>query len=108
MRTPYQSYSPAEWQKIMTHYAGSGLNQKAFCQREGLAMSTFSKWRKQLGLIHTKATMSKEVIADFKPLAPISLPAEVMQAEENENAARDWEVELALGAGVVLRLRATG
>ena len=89
----------------MKHYAGSGLSQKAFCQREGLAMSTFSKWRKQLGLVHTKPEI--ETTADFKPLFPILRATDTVQLAENDHGVPDWDVELALGSGMTLRIRVT-
>lgn len=103
MRTFYQSYSAQQWQQIMDNYSRSGLNQKAFCQQEGLAMSTFSKWRKQLGLIHTRP--EGESTADFKALLPVS-PPPVTTAVADTSDPGDWDMELVLGTGITLRLRA--
>ena len=102
MRTSYQSYSADQWQQIMRDYSRSGLNQKAFCQQAGLAMSTFSKWRKQLGLVNSDP--EAEAIADFKPLMPVSALSAATVAESSSNHAH-WDMELVLGTGITLRLR---
>jgi len=36
--------SPAEITAILTQYRRSGLAQRAFAQRHGLSLSTFSRW----------------------------------------------------------------
>ena len=102
MRTSYQSYSAYQWQQIMDHYHRSGLNQKTFCQQEGLAMSTFSKWRKQLGLVNTRPAVDTD--ADFRPLVS-SPPLTVTAAAEHTRDHDHWDVELMLGDGIILRLR---
>lgn len=102
MRTSYQSYSADQWQQIMKDYSQSGLNQKAFCQRAGLAISTFSQWRKQLGLVNSHP--EAEAIADFKPLMPVPARSVATVAESSSDHAH-WDMELVLGAGITLRLR---
>ena len=106
MRSSYQAYNATEWQQIMDDYSHSSLNQKAFCEQKGLAMSTFSKWRKQLGLVNTHSEVN--TTTDFKPLLPISPVPVAATAVENNNHHDDWDVELVLGAGMILRLRTMG
>ena len=79
--------SPGEWQQLVEGWQNSGLSQKAWCQREGIALSTFCRWRERL----SKDAMSE---ADFVEL---SVPAPV-------STHSSWQVELELGSGVVLRL----
>lgn len=105
MHQKYQPYSLTEWQQIMTDYATSGLTQKAFCQRAGLAMSTFSKWRKQLGLVGTEAQAEADSHADFKPLLLTSLAGDTGSSPASTDRCLDWDVELVLGRGITLRLR---
>lgn len=105
MRSNYQAHNATEWQQIMDDYRHSSLNQKAFCEQKGLAMSTFSKWRKQLGLVNTHSAAS--TTADFKPLLSVStVPVASATVENNQHG--DWDVELVLGAGMVLRIRTMG
>ncbi len=75
--------SKSEWSELIAAYKSSGISQEAFCEREGVAKSSFSKWHQRLrsepgpknGFIELKA----------KPSC--------------------WDLELDLGRGVVLRMR---
>lgn len=107
MRKSYQAHSRQDWQVIMDQYASSGLSQKTFCQREGLASSTFSKWRKQLGLVHTKPLAVAQDLA-FQPIPNISMSATSLQGDRATCPAEDWSVELAFDNGMTLRIRALG
>lgn len=103
----YQNHSPQDWEQIMSQYAASGLSQKAFCQRESLAPSTFSKWRKQLGLAGAKSLPAKAT-ADFKPLSCFPLPTATPLMDSGGGGVGGWDVELALGNGMTLRIRDLG
>lgn len=37
----------AEWRRWLVRYERSGLSQKAFCARHGLALSTLTYWRRR-------------------------------------------------------------
>ncbi|MFZ6876517.1 IS66 family insertion sequence element accessory protein TnpA, partial [Undibacterium sp. Di27W] len=37
----------AFWRKQCQDWQGSGLSQRAFCQREGLVYSSFDYWRRR-------------------------------------------------------------
>ncbi len=110
MRTKYQSHRTEQWQQIMTDFAASGLTQKQFCSQQGLAPSTFSKWRKQLGLVQAPSTTNEESHADFQPFMSMALasPTDVMPVAQYDNTVSDWDVELALGSGMTLRIRTSG
>ena len=72
--------SEAEWVKILSAYEQSGLSQEVFCEREGVAESSLSKWRRKL-------VQSRNGFIEVKP------------------EASAWDIELELGGNVVLRLR---
>lgn len=80
----------SEWRAILSAFAGSGLSQKAFCEREGLAVSTFQYWKRRL--------------AKDEAAAPDSGPA-VIDLGALDDRPAGWEVEIALGDGVSLTLR---
>ena len=101
MRTTYQTYSLNEWQVIMDDFMSSGLTQAVFCEQQGLAASTFSKWRKQLGLA---GRSGKKPVADFQPLMPAS-PSTPIPTIASAPSAAEWQVELTLGVGIVLRIQ---
>ena len=81
----------AQWQAILSAFAGSGLSQKAFCEREGLAVSTFQYWKRRLAKADAQASSE-------------SAPA-VIDLGALEDRPAGWEVEIALGDGVSLTLR---
>ena len=82
--------SVTEWRDLLARYDRSGQTQQAFCDRHGLALSTFCKWRRELG----------------EPAASEAVFAEVSLTDERVAPDSCWDVELTLGLGVVLRIRA--
>ena len=91
----------AQWRKLIERFDRSGQTRGKFCAANGLALSTFDLWRRKLG--------EAQAPADEAP--PESLFVELTNAPEPAGPSRiatgtgAWEVELELGAGVVLRLR---
>ena len=90
----------AQWRKLIDRFEGSGQTRGKFCAVNGLALSTFDLWRRKLG----------ETQAPADEAHPESLFVELSNTTEaagSRTAAGTgaWEVELELGAGVVLRLR---
>ncbi len=83
-----------QWQAIMEAFADSGLTQEAFCAQESLAMSTFSKWRRQL--------MSTAADAAGDVGSPMFVDLTKLTDRDQHNA---WEIDLSLGDGMSLRLR---
>ena len=75
----------AEWQALVKLQEASGLSRVAFCQQEGIGRASFDQWRRRLA--------TRSVGGQFVELA---VPRE---------GGGDWEVELTLPAGMVLRLR---
>lgn len=37
--------SAGEWRALLSKFAGSGLDVKAFCRREGISAARFYRWR---------------------------------------------------------------
>jgi hypothetical protein len=79
------------WQRIITEQQASGLSQRAFCQAQGIGLSTLQRWRQALK--HSGARAPARVAAPF-----IALEREAV-------APSNWALELELGGGVTLRLR---
>ncbi len=73
----------SEWRTLLSRHEQSGLTQREFCEREKISLTSFQKWRLRL---HKPA----ESGAGFVELNP---------------EVSSWDMELDLGAGVVLRLR---
>ena len=83
------------WRELVVRFEQSGQTREQFCLDQGLALSTFSRWRQRLrSTVQEAATASADAV--FVELAP---------EETLATAAPTWDVELQLGADVVLRLR---
>ena len=78
--------SATEWQAIMRRYERSGLQQRAFCTREGIALHTF---RKQYRYYKVEAIPPGQFMEVSPPVAP----------------RPEWEVALELPNGIRLQVR---
>jgi hypothetical protein len=85
--------TPAEWQDIIHRYEKSSQTQEVFCADHALALSTFSRWRSRLA----GSFDVTDNRAEFVELSSATDPRSAPQAS--------WDVELQLGAGIILRLR---
>lgn len=83
--------SRAQWQGLFEEQRSSGLCQSEFCRSRGILVSTFRNARRRHGVDDTALELS-----------PTFVPVDVLEA--HSPGAR-WDVELALGDGVVLRVR---
>lgn len=92
--------SPAQWQALFERFEAGNENVTAFCRRHGVSKSSFHRWRRKLA----------EPPPSTPPIeAEIDEPAfiEVGSLADGQAGpvAAAWDVELALGDGIVLRLR---
>ncbi len=83
--------SEAEWRKLFARFEQSDQTREAFCAEQGIVLSSFLRWRKKL--------------RDGLPRLPVAVPDPVLVELTSKGEASGWDVELELGAGVVLRLR---
>ena len=82
-----------EWHRLIAEQASSGLSQTVFCQRKGIALSSFSKWKSKLV---TQPPARADAADQASPWIDLSdLPG----------TASVWDIELDLGGGLCLRLR---
>ena len=82
-----QRRTGAEWAEILGRFKSSGQGRREFCRREGLALSSFQRWRDRVGRASAPGPFVELVS---------STPA---------TARSSWELELSLPNGVCLRLR---
>lgn len=85
--------SAGDWRGIFEQQRSSGLTQAAFCQREGIALSTFARWKQRLSAktaLEDKAGGGAD--EDWIDLSGLA------------GAGSGWTIELDLGDGVCLRL----
>lgn len=79
--------SRAEWAQIIERFDAGTDSVSAFCRSEGIGVGSFYQWRNTLQTSQAPAPRFIELEAPFA-----SPPVQ-------------WQVELDLGDGVVLRLR---
>ena len=84
----------AQWQELVERFERAGQTRKRFCATHGLALSTFDLWRRKL-----------RVAPAVREEAPEALFVELSNTAVVQTGAPSWDVELELGAGVVLRVR---
>ena len=97
IRRPRVRRNAEQWQDIIHRFQQSGQTRDAFCAEHTLALSTFSRWRQRLRTLSALPSRSPEAISFVElPVADdaMGVPSSV-----------DWDVELQLGADIVLRLR---
>jgi hypothetical protein len=80
----------SEWRRLVALYEASGLNQNAFCAREGISANTFRIWKERL---KAEGKAGKPA-PTFVELTPPGRPE-----------AGPWAVEVELPHGIVLRMR---
>ena len=88
----------AQWRKVVEQFERSGQTRGKFCAANGLALSTFDLWRRKLPAAPVAEARPEPLFVELTPPAPTQTPV-------GSTGTGAWEVELELGAGVVLRLR---
>ena len=86
--------SAAEWRRVFEKCEASGLSALAFCEREGIPRSTYTRWQQRL---QDAPSPSPPDAAAF-----VELPLVAAGGGASLSAA---ELELSLPGGVVLRWR---
>ena len=82
-----------QWSVVLEQYRHSGLTQTAFCETQGLAVSSFTSALR-------RSRKSDVEIARTDAFVPVELDSVV-----HGTPSSAWDVELTLGAGIVLRIR---
>lgn len=84
--------TPQQWQQLISDWQHSGQTVAEFCQSQHVTASNFYLWRKRLDPDVTEATLS--------PWIALSSPAGTDVVNGN-----DWQLELSLPGGVILRMK---
>jgi hypothetical protein len=90
--------SPAQWQGLIERAARSPLSIGAFCGSEGISTASFYSWSRRLG-----AVAPGRAVAEATGEDGAFLELGVLGGEAAGPAP--WDIELDLGAGLMLRLR---
>ncbi len=92
-----------QWQQIFEQHTASGLQIAAFCQQQKLNTSSFYAWRKRLANnslysgVTDSPTPTDNSSNDWVNIMP-------EQTLPSQSPSQDWDIELALPNGVVLRM----
>ena len=86
----------SQWQALLDEFNTSGLTRSAFCKQYGIATSSLYRWQKVL----TGSSTTAEFIDITEPVVKA---APTLPVPGNDSR---WQVELELGTGVILRVRA--
>ena len=87
-----------QWKALLEAFADSGITRSAFCKKHQIATSSLYRWQQ---LFAEQSGGASDFIDVTQPLA--SAPG----SRPDQTHDNNWQVELELGAGVVLRLRTT-
>lgn len=88
--------SAAQWRQLLERQAQSGQSVDAFCRAQSVSSASFSRWRRRFS--DKPAAVEATAKSAAAPPAFVDLGAV-------GGGRGGWELELALGGGVVLRLR---
>ena len=84
----------AQWKALLEAFNSSGLTKSAFCKQHQIATGSLHKWQKHFA----DQAATTEFIDITAPLAEARSPLTPSKPEGH------WQVELELGAGVILRV----
>lgn len=70
----------AYWAGVMKRYEASSLKQGVFCQKEGLSLSSFHKWRSRVFANHRNQEPSDTGMS-FASVCRAAAPMELISAE---------------------------
>ena len=88
--------SRQQWQALLDDFHRSGLTKVAFCKQRSVATSSLNRWQRIL-------EGQSESGGFIDVTEPLSLaPASASPSSDPDDA---WQVELALGNDIVLRIR---
>ena len=112
-RTRRRRRSRAQWQLLLDRAERSPLSIAAFCQAEDISTASFYAWRKRIANsapqpaagTDCRSVLSRSEAAVAPAQAVPFLDLGTLADVRPEAAHWDLDLELALGAGVVVRLR---
>jgi hypothetical protein len=82
-----------QWSLVLEQYRHSGLTQTAFCETQGLAISSFT------------SALRRSRKSDVETARTDAFVPVVLDGVAHRTPLAAWDVELTLGAGIVLRIR---
>ena len=93
-QTKYNRQPVSFWKNHINQWQQSGLSQLAYCQEHNLVINTFGNWKRKLN-----------PASDSKPSADSFVELSIPPLEMENSMSNAWDIELSLGADIILRLR---
>jgi hypothetical protein len=87
--------SQEQWRELLARFAQSGQSREQFCAEQDLSAGSFTQWQRKL----------REPVPGEANVAEETVFIELPRSGPAEPPPGPWELELQLGAGLVLRLR---
>ena len=84
----------ALWSKRVMQWEGSGLAQRAFCAKQGLALSTFQWWRRRLADSDQRTSRAVFLPLPMNP-EPVASAMSVVEVELRSGTRLRFEGEAA-------------
>jgi hypothetical protein len=94
------------WRELFRQYAAGGESVSAFCQRKGVSMHSFRRWRARLGDVEatTAQRASSPTRAKSAPVVAATGFVDLGALGATAPAAGRLELRLDLGAGITLHV----
>jgi putative transposase len=86
------------WREAVRRFAQSGLAEEAFCEREGLGLKLFHRWRSKRGIAAPRAVIEKAARVSPSPTAGF------VDLGSLKDSGSRLEMRLDLGGGVLLHV----
>jgi hypothetical protein len=87
--------SQQQWRELVARFAQSGQSREQFCAEQDLSVGSFTQWQRRL----------REPVPGGANVAEEAVFIELPRSGAAPPPPGPWELELQLGAGVVLRLK---
>ena len=97
--------SAQEWRTLIRAHSRGNETRKHFCARHGVALSTFERWRRRVRSEMPDSDSASRPLRAARDSTPSLFVELAPEANPIIASSSAWDVELDLGAGMVLRLR---
>ena len=92
------SLSAGQWQTVIDQQQASDMSQRAFCNSQGIGLSTFTHWKRKL---ENKPATAPEKLPEQEKWIELSSDLDTT----DDKTPQTWHLELELPGGVTLRMR---
>ncbi len=87
------------WSRQFERWQESGLTRRAYCAREGLALSTFDHWRRQARKPLRDEAVQVPVVVPVDPLTLVPVQLDADGGDPHLRSPAGWQVTLPAALG---------